>query len=122
MTSDGIRSGVNCTRRKSRSSAAASVFTRSVLATPGTPSRRTWPRTSNAATRPDSVPSWPTTTLAISSRTATTAARGSARLAGATGDLLAGDLDRLGEPNQVGVGGHGFVRQHVHQPFIVGTS
>ena len=42
-TSDGIRSGVNCTRLKSRSSAAATAFTSSVLATPGTPSSSTWP-------------------------------------------------------------------------------
>jgi hypothetical protein len=40
VTSAGIRSGVNCTRLKSRSSAAASVFTIRVLATPGTPSNR----------------------------------------------------------------------------------
>ena len=35
MTSDGIRSGVNWSRLKSRSSAAASALTSSVLATPG---------------------------------------------------------------------------------------
>ena len=34
---------MNCTRLKSRSSAAASAFTSSVLATPGTPSSSTWP-------------------------------------------------------------------------------
>ena len=80
---------MNCTRRNSRSSAAASVFTSSVLATPGTPSSRTWPRTSRAATRPDSVPSWPTTTLATSSRTACIASRGTVSGRSAMGDLLA---------------------------------
>ena len=77
VTSEGMRSGVNWTRFKSRSRAAASVLTISVLATPGTPSSSTWPRASSAATRPDSVPSWPTTTLATSSRTTRMAARGS---------------------------------------------
>ncbi len=43
MTSDGMRSGVNCTRLKSRSRAAASALTSSVLAVPGTPSSSTWP-------------------------------------------------------------------------------
>ena len=57
VTSDGIRSGVNCTRLKSKASASASVLTNKVLATPGTPSNSTCPRTSNAATSPDRVPS-----------------------------------------------------------------
>jgi hypothetical protein len=49
---------------------AASVLTSSVLATPGTPSSSTWPRTSSAATGPTgcrpTTTSWPTTTLATS--------------------------------------------------------
>ncbi len=47
---------MNCTRLKSRSSAAASAFTSSVLATPGTPSSSTWPRTSSAATSRTACP------------------------------------------------------------------
>ena len=52
VTSPGIRSGVNCTRLVSTSSAAARARTSSVFATPGTPSSRTWPRQSSATTRP----------------------------------------------------------------------
>jgi hypothetical protein len=37
VTSDGIRSGVNCTRAKDRSSVSASVRTSRVLPSPGTP-------------------------------------------------------------------------------------
>src|SRR5438132_9791098 len=99
-----MRSGVNCTRLKSRSRAAASALTRSVLATPGTPSSRTWPRTSSATTRPVSTASWPTTTLATSSRTRSTASRGSVLVVSVlsgTGDLLADRFDGLGEDNEV---------------------
>src|SRR5829696_3843510 len=103
VTSDGIRSGVNCTRRVCRSRAAARVFTRSVLATPGTPSRSTWPRTSRAATRPDSTPSWPTTTFPTSSRSASTASLGSG-----TDDLLHGrHLGRQGHQLVVTSEGNG---------------
>ena len=73
--SPGIRSGVNCTRLKSSCSAAANARTSSVLATPGTPSSRTWPRHSSAITRPLTTASWPTTALAISVRTASSAVR-----------------------------------------------
>src|SRR5205823_1832334 len=72
-----MRSGVNWTRLKSRSRAAARVLTSRVLATPGTPSRRTWPRTRRATTRAVTTRSWPTTALATSSRTRRTASRGS---------------------------------------------
>src|SRR3954453_19545420 len=77
ITSDGMRSGVNWMRRNSRSRAAATALTTSVFATPGTPSSRTWPRTSSAATKPESVPSWPTTTFPTSSRNARIGPRGS---------------------------------------------
>src|SRR3954466_2411354 len=76
MTSDGIRSGVNWMRLKSRSRDAARALTNSVLATPGTPSRSTWPRTRRATTRAVTTRSWPTTALATSSRTRSTAWRG----------------------------------------------
>jgi hypothetical protein len=75
VTSDGMRSGVNCTRLNSRSRAAEMALTISVLATPGTPSSSTWPLANRAATRPDRAPSWPTTTLPTSSRTRSRAAR-----------------------------------------------
>ena len=75
VTSPGIRSGVNCTRLNSSCSAAASVRTSSVLATPGTPSSSTWPRHSSAITRPLTTASWPTTALAISLRKASNAFR-----------------------------------------------
>ena len=39
----GIRSGVNWTRLKVRSSASATVWTMRVLARPGTPTSRAWP-------------------------------------------------------------------------------
>src|SRR5829696_1450596 len=115
-----MRSGVNCTLLNSRSSAAASVLTISVLATPGTPSSSTWPRASRAATMPDSAPSWPTTTLPTSSRTARIAVRGSRADgpgdAGAGGaaagsdmdqDLLADGVDGLGQGDELVVVGHG---------------
>ena len=114
ITSDGMRSGVNWTRVKSRSKAAATVLTSSVLATPGTPSSSTWPPTSSAATSPDRTPSWPTTTLATSSRTASTAARASAP-AGVSGvggtSAMGGVLPDLGEQgghlDELVVGGDG---------------
>src|SRR5699024_3555315 len=64
--SPGIMSGVNCTRRMRTSRAAARDRTSSVLATPGTPSRSTWPRHSSATTRLVTAASWPTTPLWIS--------------------------------------------------------
>ncbi len=75
VTSPGIRSGVNCTRLVSRSSAAATVRTSSVFATPGTPSSSTCPRASRAITMPDTTASWPTTTLPTSARSRPRAAR-----------------------------------------------
>ena len=90
VTSEGIRSGVNCRRLNSRSKAPATAFTSRVLATPGTPSRSTCPPTSSAATMPDSVPSWPTTTLLTSCRTALIARRGSSALGGGSGPLGGG--------------------------------
>src|SRR4029077_10735041 len=109
VTSDGIRSGVNCTREKSASSAAASVFTSNVLATPGTPSSSTWPRTSSAATRPDSVPSWPTTTFPTSSRRARIALRAVGSIGGGTSameDLLSDGFDLGGHGEQLLVARH----------------
>ena len=44
VMSAGSRSGVNWMRRKEHPRVAANAFTKVVLATPGTPSRSTWPR------------------------------------------------------------------------------
>ena len=44
VISDGIRSGVNWIRLNLSSSASDNVFIKSVLASPGTPSKRTCPR------------------------------------------------------------------------------
>ena len=100
VRSPGIRSGVNCTRLVSMSSAAARLRTSSVLATPGTPSSRMWPRQSRATSRPATAASWPTTALATSARTASSAERarsglrrpsdGCRRLRGAAVRLRAG--------------------------------
>src|SRR5947209_2454558 len=109
-----MRSGVNWSRLNSRCKLAATVFTSRVLATPGTPSSSTWPPTSRAAMMPESAPSWPTTTLRTSSRTAVTASLGEA-WSGASGaalvvllggmrDLLVHGFDRLRQQHQLGVG------------------
>ena len=77
VMSPGMRSGVNCTRLVSIDRAAARVRTSRVLATPGTPSSRMWPRASRAMSRPATAASWPTTALATSARTASRASRAS---------------------------------------------
>src|SRR5438477_13147893 len=103
-----MRSGVNWTRLKSRSRAAARVLTSRVLATPGTPSSNTWPRTRRATTRAVTTRSWPTTAFATSSRTRRTACLGPSL--GATAHLPAQHLGILGDGDQrplVGRGGAG---------------
>ncbi len=49
VMSDGIRSGVNWIRLKLTSRIRAIELTISVLASPGTPTNRTWPRVKIAA-------------------------------------------------------------------------
>ncbi len=68
VMSPGMRSGVNWTRLNERSSASASVRMRSVLARPGTPTRRTCPRARSATTSPSTASSCPTTTRPTSRR------------------------------------------------------
>src|SRR5262249_13689799 len=63
----GIRSGVNCTREKLRSSACDTVCTSSVFARPGTPTSSTWPPAKSAATRSSTILCWPTIRRAICS-------------------------------------------------------
>src|SRR5581483_10807384 len=60
--SAGTRSGVNWMRWKSQPMALASVLTARVLARPGTPSTRRWPRASRAISMRSSRLSWPTIT------------------------------------------------------------
>src|SRR5438270_867805 len=114
-TSEGMRSGVNWTRLKSRSREAAKALTSSVLATPGTPSSNTWPRTRRATTRPVTTRSWPTTALATSSRTRRTALRG-ASLEGTpldgTAHLPAQHLGILGDGYQRPLVGGGRAGKH----------
>ena len=67
VMSDGMRSGVNWMRLNSRSMAREIVRTMSVLARPGTPIMRQWPRANSAVSRSSTMCSWPMMTLAISS-------------------------------------------------------
>src|SRR5215212_3743976 len=64
--SAGTRSGVNWIRLNDPPSTSASVFTVSVLASPGTPSSSTWPPASRATITRSSIASWPTITRLIS--------------------------------------------------------
>src|SRR3954471_1178561 len=66
VMSEGIRSGVNWMRLKVRLSASASVEMSSVFASPGTPTKRQWPREKSAMSSCSTTASWPTTRLAIS--------------------------------------------------------
>src|SRR5581483_11977603 len=65
--SEGIRSGVNWMRANETSKMRASVRTESVLAVPGTPSRRTCPPASSATVSISTSSCCPTTALCISS-------------------------------------------------------
>src|SRR5690349_1329365 len=66
----GIKSGVNCTREKLRSSACATVCTSSVFARPGTPTSSTCPPASSAATRSSTILCCPTMRRPICSTSA----------------------------------------------------
>ncbi len=57
MMSEGIRSGVNCTRENFRFTASASVRTSIVLPRPGTPSSNTCPAAKNATSTPSMISS-----------------------------------------------------------------
>src|SRR3954468_7403784 len=71
--SAGTRSGVNCRRLKDPPRTSATVLTVSVLASPGTPSRSTWPPASSATSTRSSIASWPTMTRLISNRAVSSA-------------------------------------------------
>ena len=66
VMSEGIRSGVNWIRRNERPRMRASVLTSSVLASPGTPTSRTWPRAKRPVRSCSTTSCWPTITLPIS--------------------------------------------------------
>src|SRR5258706_1225464 len=68
MMSAGTRSGVNWIRAKLPPTTVARVSTASVLATPGTPSSRQWPRDSTATSIRSIIRSWPTITFLTSNR------------------------------------------------------
>jgi len=63
----GIRSGVNWMRLNDSDSTFDSVEISSVLARPGTPSNRQWPRQNSAMNSSSTTWSWPTMTFLISS-------------------------------------------------------
>src|SRR6267143_816974 len=66
VMSEGIRSGVNWMRLKVSESASARVEIKSVLARPGTPTNRQWPREKRAIRSCSITASCPTTRLPIS--------------------------------------------------------
>ena len=64
VMSDGIRSGVNWMRLKCSDMASARERTSSVLARPGTPTSRAWPRPKMEMSRRSMTSSWPMMTRA----------------------------------------------------------
>ena len=68
--SDGSRSGVHCSRRKSRPSAEARLRAASVLPSPGTSSNSTCPPARMLASATSTASLMPTTTVATRSRIA----------------------------------------------------
>src|SRR5450432_1888989 len=66
IISVGMRSGVNCIRRKERFSACDKVRTISVFASPGTPSSKQCPPASKATINSSRISSCPTITFCIS--------------------------------------------------------
>ena len=68
VMSAGMRSGVNWMRLKWRSMARLMVWTMSVLASPGTPTMRQWPRAKMAVSRSSMICSWPMITRPIWAR------------------------------------------------------
>ena len=68
VMSDGIRSGVNCTRLNDRCSTSEIVLTSSVLANPGTPTSSTCPWQNMAVSTCSTTSSCPTITLPSSLR------------------------------------------------------
>ena len=120
VMSEGIRSGVNWMRRKSRSSTCERVWTIRVLARPGTPVMMLLPPTKRLMRTSSTARSWPTMTLRISavrasaasaSRSARTASETSPSGAGATAPggasaaASGADGESVGESMRESVGG-----------------
>ena len=80
VTSDGSRSGVNCTRAKPRPVTVANERAVSVFASPGTSSSSTWPSARRPSSTSSSRSRLPTTARSISSRTAAAPSRELAQL------------------------------------------
>src|SRR5690554_2849367 len=86
----GIRSGVNCTRRKSSARAWPRVRTSRVLPSPGTPSSMQWPPASSAARSCSTTSAWPTTARPMASRRRTRCPAMSSMSASVKRSLIAG--------------------------------
>src|SRR5579863_9934028 len=99
VMSAGSKSGVNWTRPKERSRASPSDATRSVLASPGTPTSSAWPRAKSATSINSTTASWPTTRTAMASRSLAAASRA---FSSSSTSLEAGTL--VGEASMWGCG------------------
>jgi len=66
VMSEGMRSGVNWMRLKDRFRTSATVEMRSVFASPGTPTKRQWPRAKSATSRCSTTSRCPTMRFSIS--------------------------------------------------------
>src|SRR5688572_18721077 len=86
----GIRSGVNWIRRKERRTASARVRISSVLASPGTPSSSACPPARKTVSSSSTVAAWPTMTLPISARSASSRPRRAATSGSVAGTALIG--------------------------------
>src|ERR1700754_3381547 len=114
--SAGTRSGVNCTRWNWPPIAPASAFTARVLARPGTPSTRMWPRARRATSSRSRSVSWPTMVFFTSYRICSVSmhaplllwAGGSRAVVAATAE---GGADRHGEADTDEGAGGGRVEQ-----------
>src|SRR5204862_446833 len=109
--SDGTRSGVNWSRTNEPPTTVASVSAARVLARPGAPSRRQWPRAIRATNNRSMTRSCPTITRLTSNMARSMVSAGRRPLPGPqpVGEGLGG-VDGNGEADVLGaVGGHGGV-------------
>ena len=95
--SDGIRSGVNCTRLASRPSVVPSVSTSLVLARPGTPISSAWPPDRIVTSVFSMTRSWPKMTVRDGIARGANVARD---LFGGADDHVFQFLDSLRQPSQ----------------------
>ena len=100
VMSDGIRSGVNWIRLKPTSRILAIELTINVLASPGTPTSRTWPRVKIAARICSITSRWPMTTLLSSVTITSREWRNSSRscvIRSPAVDMRSNDLSSIGD-------------------------